>query len=107
MTSTPKFLIFFNVIFLASLSSSDMYYPENVWELSSPESQNVDSEKVNKLINLSFNDQSTLGVVVIKMEKLLEKDMQMVMTPLLMEHHGQWLKVTMQLWLVSLLKKVR
>ena len=54
MTSTHKFLIFFNVIFLTSLSSSDLYYPENIWELSSPESQNVDSEKVNKLINLSF-----------------------------------------------------
>ena len=32
MISTPKFLIFFNVIFLASLSSSDMYYPENALE---------------------------------------------------------------------------
>ena len=49
MTSTPKFLIFFNVIFLASLSSSDMYYPENVWELSSPESQMLTQKK---LINL-------------------------------------------------------
>jgi len=71
MTSTPKLLIFFNVIFLTSLSSSDLYYPENIWELSSPESQNVDSEKVNKLINLSFNDQSTLGVVVIKNGKII------------------------------------
>ena len=54
MVSTNKFLILFNLIFLVSISSSEMYYPENIWELSSPESQNVDSERVNKLINLIF-----------------------------------------------------
>ncbi|MDA9133735.1 hypothetical protein N9J53_01890 [Gammaproteobacteria bacterium] len=107
MTSTPKFLIFFNVIFLASLSSSDMYYPENVWELSSPESQNVDSEKVNKLINLSFNDQSTLGVVVIKNGKIIGERYADGYDS--SSHGTSWsmAKVTMQLWLVSLLKKVR
>ena len=71
MTSTHKFFIFINSIFLVSISSSDVYYPEDVWELSSPESQNVDSEKVNKLINLSFIDQSTLGVVIIKNGKII------------------------------------
>ena len=71
MASTHKFFIFINAIFLVSISSSDVYYPEDVWELSSPESQNVDSEKVNKLINLSFIDQSTLGVVIIKNGKII------------------------------------
>ena len=71
MVSTNKFLILFNLLFLVSISSSEMYYPENIWELSSPEGQKVNSDKVNKLINLSFSDQSTLGVVIIKNGKII------------------------------------
>ena len=48
------------------------YYPkaEN-WEISSPEDQGVDSEKVNKLMDLSFSDDSTSAVVVIKNGKII------------------------------------
>ena len=42
------------------------YYPDAVWEKSSPESQGIELKKIKKIMDLSFSDSSTQGVVVIK-----------------------------------------
>jgi len=48
------------------------YYPQSEnWEITSPEDQGIDSEKVNKLLDLSFSDNSTSAVVVIKNGKII------------------------------------
>ena len=42
------------------------YYPDADWEKSSPESQGIELKKIKKIMDLSFSDSSTQGVVVIK-----------------------------------------
>ncbi|MDA8933909.1 beta-lactamase family protein, partial [Gammaproteobacteria bacterium] len=42
------------------------YYPDADWEKSSPESQGIELKKIKKIMDLSFLDSSTQGVVVIK-----------------------------------------
>lgn len=42
------------------------YYPDADWEKSSPESQGIELKKIKKIMDLSFSDNSTQGVVVIK-----------------------------------------
>ena len=62
------FLLF---LFLA-INISAEYFPQSEnWEISSPEDQGVSSVNVNKLIDLSFLDNSTSAVVVIKNGKII------------------------------------
>ena len=42
------------------------YYPDADWEKLSPESQGIELKKIKKIMDLSFSDSSTQGVVVIK-----------------------------------------
>ena len=49
-----------------SADAKSKYYPDGDWEKSSPESQGVQSKKIKKILDLSFSDSSTQGVVVIK-----------------------------------------
>ena len=54
-------------IFLLSADISASYFPENEsWLKTSPDNQNISSAKVKKLIDLSFTDNATQAVVVIK-----------------------------------------
>ena len=54
-------------IFLLSANISASYFPENEsWLKTSPDNQNISSAKVKKLIDLSFTDNATQAVVVIK-----------------------------------------
>ena len=64
---------FFLITLLLStvLQSDDKYFPGSKWDSVSPESQGVEAAKVNKLIEMSFNDDATLGVVVIKNGKII------------------------------------
>ena len=59
------------LFFAASISASDTYYPSGEWQKTSPESQSIDQAKVNKIIDLSFTDESTQGVVIIKNGKII------------------------------------
>ena len=58
----------FSLLFSAllfSLSVSATYFPDNQsWIKSSPEEEGVSTEKVNKLLDLSFSDDATQAVVV-------------------------------------------
>ena len=58
-------------LFLATNISAEYFPQSKNWEISSPEDQGVSSVNVNKLIDLSFLDNSTSAVVVIKNGKII------------------------------------
>ena len=70
---TFKKIPFFLIILLISIvaQADNNYFPGSEWDSVSPESQGVQTNKVNKLIDMSFNDNATLGVVVIKNGKII------------------------------------
>ena len=87
----PMFL-FFTIDILAD------YFPQSDnWEISTPEDEGVNSEKVNKLMDLSFSDDSTSAVVVIKNGKIIGEKYADGMVNLLMAPLGLWQKAIMQL----------
>ena len=67
----------FSLLFSAllfSLSVSAKYFPDNQsWIKSSPEEEGVSTEKVNKLLDLSFSDDATQAVVVVKNGKIISE----------------------------------
>ena len=67
----------FSLLFSAllfSLPVSTAYFPDNQsWIKSSPEEEGVSSEKVNKLLDLSFSDDATQAVVVVKNGKIISE----------------------------------
>ena len=71
MSFAHKLYILYTFIFVVSLTSDNLYFPSNEWKIVTPESQNINSAKVQKIIDLSFLDQSTLGVVIIKNGKII------------------------------------
>jgi len=48
------------------VDAESKYYPDTNWEQSLPESQGIEAKKIKKIMDLSFSDPSTQGVVVIK-----------------------------------------
>jgi len=71
MSFVHKLYILYTFIFVVSLTSDNLYFPSDEWKIVTPESQNINSAKVQKIIDLSFLDQSTLGVVIIKNGKII------------------------------------
>ena len=67
----------FSLLFSAllfSLPVSTAYFPDNQsWIKSSPEEEGVSTEKVNKLLDLSFSDDATQAVVVVKNGKIISE----------------------------------
>ena len=59
---------FLSSLFILSpiIDAEGKYYPDADWEKSSPESQGIELKKIKKIMDLSFSDSSTQGVVVIK-----------------------------------------
>ena len=59
---------FLSFLFILSpmVDAEGKYYPDADWEKSSPESQGIELKKIKKIMDLSFSDSSTQGVVVIK-----------------------------------------
>lgn len=59
---------FLSSLFILSpiVDAEGKYYPAADWEKSSPESQGIELKKIKKIMDLSFSDSSTQGVVVIK-----------------------------------------
>ena len=50
------------------------YFPNNEnWDISSPEAEGVSSNKIDKLMDLSFSDDATQAVVVIKNGKIISE----------------------------------
>ena len=65
-------LLFSGLLF--SLYISAEYFPDNQsWIKSSPEEEGVSTEKINKLIDLSFSDDATQAVVVVKNGKIISE----------------------------------
>ena len=71
MNHSLKMYIFTILFFISSVNSSEVYYPNETWEVASPESQNVKSTRVQKLIDMSFEDDATMSVVIIKNGKII------------------------------------
>jgi len=71
MSFAHKLYILYTFIFVVSLTSDNLYFPSDEWKIVTPESQNINSAKVQKIIDMSFLDQSTLGVVIIKNGKII------------------------------------
>jgi hypothetical protein len=53
------------------IDAKNQYYPDNNWEQVTPESQGIDKVKIEKLLDLSFLDAATQGVVIIKNGKII------------------------------------
>ena len=67
-----KFLLFPLIFFAISFRAD--YFPESDnWELSSPETEGINSSKVDKLMEMSFMDNATQAVVVIKNGKIISE----------------------------------
>jgi len=66
------FLVLITLIFSISISAS--YFPgKNTWLSVSPEEEGVSPEKVNRLLDLSFSDDATQAVVIIKNGKIISE----------------------------------
>ena len=67
-----KFLLFPLIFFAISFRAD--YFPESDnWEISSPEVEGIKSSKVDKLMEMSFMDNATQAVVVIKNGKIISE----------------------------------
>ena len=67
-----KFLLFPLIFFAISFRAD--YFPESDnWEISSPEVEGIKSSKVDKLMEMSFVDNATQAVVVIKNGKIISE----------------------------------
>ena len=60
-------------LFFSSFGDTAYFPSNNSWDSSSPEDQGVSTEKVNKLLDLSFSDNATQSVVVIKNGKIISE----------------------------------
>ena len=76
MNQNIKAKVFLSFLLLLSFSflTQANYFPETEnWEISSPEEQGVDSDKIKKLMEISFSDDATQSVVVIKNGKIISE----------------------------------
>ena len=76
MNHNTKAKVFLSFLLLLSFSflTQANYFPEtDSWEISSPEEQGVDSDKIKKLMEISFSDDATQSVVVIKNGKIISE----------------------------------
>ena len=65
-----------NFLLVSLFLSSNLfaiYFPNDTWEITSPEEQQVSSDKVDALIDLAFLDDATQAVVVIKNGKIISE----------------------------------
>ena len=76
MNHNTKAKVFLSFLLLLSFSflTQANYFPEtDNWEISSPEEQGVDSDKIKKLMEISFSDDATQSVVVVKNGKIISE----------------------------------
>ena len=67
-------IFFFLSFFSISIFSYTDYFPNSSnWEISTPEEQGVSSENINILMDLSFSDNATQAVVVVKNGKIISE----------------------------------
>ena len=65
-----SFLFLFNF----SIFSDDIYFPSKSWDVVPPSEFNIDEDKVDRLIDIAFRDNSTQGVVIIKNGKIIGEE---------------------------------
>ena len=74
MNSSKSLLLIPFIAILFSINSSANYFPsETSWEIAVPEDEGVSSERIDKLLDLSFSDNATQSVVVIKNGKIISE----------------------------------
>ena len=61
----------FLFLFTFSIFSDDIYFPTKNWDVVHPNEFSIDKDKVDRLIDIAFKDNSTQGVVIIKNGKII------------------------------------
>ena len=64
--------LFYLILFAGSLLA-EKYYPSEVWETREAEEVNLSQEAVNKLFQMTFEDQATMSAVLIKDGYIVEE----------------------------------
>ena len=64
--------LFYLILFAGSLFA-EKYYPNEVWETREAEEVNLNQEAVNKLFQMTFEDQATMSAVLIKDGYIVEE----------------------------------
>ena len=64
--------LFYLILFAGSLFA-EKYYPSEVWETREAEEVNLNQEAVNKLFQMTFEDQATMSAVLIKDGYIIEE----------------------------------
>ena len=64
-------LLFFLIFTSSNSYSSNSYFPAEDWESSLPKDQGISQTKIDSLIDLAYEDKSTMGIVVISNGKVI------------------------------------
>ena len=53
-------------LLISSFTIAEAYFPDNTWETRTAQESNLNEEQIDKLFDLTFSDQATMGAVLIK-----------------------------------------
>ena len=53
-------------LLISSFTIAEAYFPDNTWETRTAQESNLNEEQIDKLFDLTFGDQATMGAVLIK-----------------------------------------
>ena len=53
-------------LLISSFAIAEAYFPDNTWETRTAQESNLNEEQIDKLFDLTFSDQATMGAVLIK-----------------------------------------
>ena len=53
-------------LLISSFTIAEAYFPGNTWETRTAQESNLNEEQIDKLFDLTFSDQATMGAVLIK-----------------------------------------
>ena len=74
MLNSPYIKLSFLFLFNLSIFSDDIYFPSKNWDVVPPSEFSIDEDKVDRLIDIAFKDNSTQGVVIIKNGKIIGEE---------------------------------
>ena len=74
MLNSPYIKLSFLFLFNFSVFSDDIYFPSKSWDVVPPIEFSIDEDKVDRLIDIAFKDNSTQGVVIIKNGKIIGEE---------------------------------
>jgi len=72
-TNKKIFLLFTLLLPFAAIVNASYFPDKDNWDISSPENEGVSPDKIDRLMDLSFSDDATQAVVVIKNGKIISE----------------------------------